>query len=128
MKLAVKIALMLSILLAGASVTGSEPRGQAAIDITGFYGEKDGEFIRVSANGEAYQVLWHQKAGDWIGVGIREGDFLAIGWHRSDAANLGVSLYRIGKNETGPTLAGGWAAYPGGGIVKDVPAWSRRLN
>jgi hypothetical protein len=97
-------------------------------DITGYYGEKDGEFFRVSKNGEAYQVLWHQKTGDWIGVAIRDGDNLAVGWHRSDGANLGVSLYKIEKNEARPTLSGGWAAYPGGGIVKDAPVWSRRLN
>jgi hypothetical protein len=127
-KVLTKIGLILSVLIMSALVAGAEPRAQEAIDISGYYGEKDGEFFRVSPNGEVYQVLWHQKAGDWIGVAIREGDSLAVGWHRSDGANLGVSLYRIGTSAKGPTLTGGWAAYPGGGIVKDVPTWSRKLN
>ena len=101
---------------------------QSSIDITGFYGEKDGEFLRISTAGEVYQVLWRQKAGDWVGVAIRDGDNLAIGWHRSDGANLGVSFYKIGETKNVPTLVGGWAAYPGGGIVKDAPIWSRKLN
>ena len=101
---------------------------QRSIDITGFYGEKDGEFFRISMAGEVYQVLWRQKAGDWLGVAIRDGDDLAIGWHRSDGANLGVSFYKIGQTRKVPTLVGGWAAYPGGGIVRDAPIWSRKLN
>ena len=106
-------------LIVGLAGVFARLHAQNAPDITGYYGEKDGEFLRVSGNGEAYQVLSHQKAGDWVGVAIRDGDSLAIGWHRADGANLGVSLYKIGKSDKGPTLSGGWAAYPGGGIVKD---------
>jgi hypothetical protein len=44
-------------------------------NITGYYGEKDGEYTKISRNGDnVYQYLNHQKAGDWIGVAIREGD------------------------------------------------------
>jgi hypothetical protein len=56
----------------------------AELDITGYYGEKDGEYTKISRNGDnVYQYLNHQKAGDWIGVAIREGDSLSIGWQRS---------------------------------------------
>jgi hypothetical protein len=118
----------LSVLILGAPVARAAVPEQDAVDISGYYGEKDGEFFRVTRNGESYQVLWHQKGGDWIGVAIRDGANLAVGWHRSDGANLGVALYRIGKNDKGPTLTGGWAAYPGGAVVKDTPIWSRKLN
>jgi hypothetical protein len=56
-----------------------ELRAQRPVDVSGYYGEHDGEFFRMAKNGEVYQVLWHQKTGDWVGVAIREGDALAVG-------------------------------------------------
>jgi hypothetical protein len=101
----------------------------AEVDITGYYGEKDGEYTKISRNGDnVYQYLNHQKAGDWIGVAIREGDSLSIGWQKSDGRNLGVSVYRIEKGDKGPTLTGAWTNYPGGGTVKDSLRWSRKLD
>lgn len=101
----------------------------AEVDITGYYGEKDGEYTKISRNGDnVYQYLNHQKAGDWIGVAIREGDSLSIGWQKSDGKNLGVSVYRIEKGDKGPTLTGAWTNYPGGGTVKDSLKWSRKLD
>jgi len=98
------------------------------VDITGFYNEKDGEFFQIVKNGASYQVLWRYKAGDWVGVAIRDGDRFAIGWQRSDRANLGVSLYTIERGERGPRMVGGWAAYPGGGIAPDTLNFSRRAG
>ena len=101
----------------------------AELDITGYYGDKDGEYTKISKNGDTvYQYLNHQKAGDWIGVGIRDGDMLSIGWQRSDGRNLGVSVYRIEKGNKGPTLTGSWSPYPGGGMVKDTLKWSRKVD
>jgi hypothetical protein len=101
-------------------------------NITGYYGEKDGEYTKISRNGDnVYQYLNHQKAGDWIGVAIREGDSLSIGWQKSDGRNLGVSVYRIekgDKGDKGPTLTGVWSPYPGGGIVMDSLKWSRKVD
>lgn len=102
---------------------------QDAIDITGYYGEGGGEFFfRVSRHGEVYQVLEHHKAGDWIGVAIRDGATLAIGWHKSDGTNLGVTLYRIGTSDKGPTLTGAWAAYASNGLARTELTWSRKLE
>jgi len=104
----------------------------AELDISGYYGEKGGEFTKISKSGDdVYQYLNHQRAGDWIGVGIRDGDMLSIGWQRSDGRNLGVSVYKIEKGEKGdkgPTLTGSWAAYPGVGSVKDSLKWSRKVD
>ena len=101
----------------------------AELDITGYYGEKDGEYTKISKNGDSvYQYLNHQKAGDWIGVAIREGDSLSIGWQKSDGRNLGVSIYKIEKGDKGPTLVGVWSPYPGGGTVKDSMKWSRKVD
>jgi len=108
------------------SLVSAKPAG---VEITGYYGEKDGEYTKISRNGDnVYQYLNHQKAGDWIGVAIREGDSLSIGWQRSDGQNLGVSVYRIEKGDKGPTLTGSWSNYPGGGMVKDSLKWSRKVD
>jgi hypothetical protein len=111
-------------------LAASLARAQALkdVDITGYYAEQDGEFTKISKVGDVYQYLQHTKGGDWLGVAIRDGDSLSIGWQRSDRANLGVSVYKIEKGDKGPTLTGGWAAYPGGGIVKDSLTWSRKVD
>jgi len=104
----------------------------AEVDISGYYGEKDGEYTKISKTAEnVYQYLNHQRAGDWIGVAIREGDSLSIGWQKSDGRNLGVSVYRIekgDKGDKGPTLTGAWSNYPGGGMVKDSLKWCRKVD
>jgi hypothetical protein len=104
----------------------------AELDISGYYGENGGEYTKISMTAaNVYQYLNHQKAGDWIGVAIREGDSLSIGWQRSDGRNLGVSVYRIekgNKGDKGPTLTGAWSPYPGGGMVKDALKWSRKVD
>jgi hypothetical protein len=112
-----------------ASLVSARP---AEVDISGYYGEKDGEYTKISKTAEnVYQYLNHQRAGDWIGVAIREGDSLSIGWQKSDGRNLGVSVYRIekgDKGDKGPTLTGAWSNYPGGGMVKDSLKWSRKVD
>jgi hypothetical protein len=104
----------------------------AEVDITGYYGDKNGEYTKISKNGDnVYQYLNHQNAGDWIGIAIREGDSLSIGWQKSDGRNLGVSVYKIekgDKGDKGPTLTGVWSNYPGGGTVKDSMKWSSKVD
>jgi len=104
----------------------------AEIDITGYYGEKEGEYTKISKNGESvYQYLNRQPAGDWIGIAIRDGDTLSIGWQKSDGRNLGVSVYKIEKGEKGdkgPNLVGEWTSYPGGGTGKDSLKWARKVD
>lgn len=101
----------------------------AEIDITGYYGEKGGEFTKITKNGDnVYQYLNRQPAGDWIGVAIRDGDTFSIGWQKSDGRNLGVSVYRIEKGNKGPKLVGEWSPYPGGGTRKDTLQWSRKVD
>ena len=98
------------------------------VDITGYYiqdGMKDGEFVRITRNGEVYQMLQRYPVGDWVGVAIRNGDSLAIGWHRSDGANLGVSYYKI---EKGPMLVGGWTSMDSTRVSKDTLKWQRKLE
>jgi hypothetical protein len=110
--------------------TASFVRARTAdVEISGYYSEKDGEYTKISRNGEnVYQYLDHQKAGDWIGVAIRDGDSLSIGWHKPDGRNLGVSFFKIEKGDKGPTLVGAWAPYPGGGMIKQTLTWSRKVD
>ena len=117
------ITLVIGLTLGALATTQSQD-----VDITGFYNEKDGEFFQITRNGASYQVLWRYKAGDWVGVAIRDGDRFAVAWQRFDRANLGVSLYRIEKGDRGPRMVGGWAAYPGGGIAPDTLNFSRRAG
>ena len=100
------------------------------VDITGYYtqdGMKDGEFVRITRNGEVYQMLQRYPVGDWVGVAIRNGDSFAIGWQRADGANLGVSYYKIEKSDKGPMLVGGWASMESTRVSKDTLKWSRNL-
>src|SRR5688572_18638688 len=100
------------------------------VDITGYYtqdGMKDGEFVRITRNGEVYQMLQRYPVGDWVGVAIRNGDSLAIGWQRADGTNLGVSFYKIEKGDKGPALVGGWTSRDSTRISKDTLSWSRKL-
>jgi hypothetical protein len=124
-----KVQRLLAGLMVLGLVTGLAARTQDQdADITGFYNERDGEFFQIVKNGATYQVLWRYKAGDWVGVAIREGNTFAVAWQRSDRANLGVSLYRIEKGDRGPRMVGNWAAYPGGGITPDTLNFSRRAG
>lgn len=113
-------------------LTAMMVRAQAQeVDITGYYvqdGMKDGEFVRITHNGEVYQMLQRYPVGDWIGVAIRNGDNLAIGWQRSDGANLGVSFYKIERGDKGPVLVGGWTSFESTRVSKDSLKWSKKLD
>jgi hypothetical protein len=76
------------LILAMAALLAAAQGGQE-LDITGYYNEKDGEFTRITRNGDLYQFLQRYKVGDWVGVAIRQDDRLSVAWQRSDGANLG---------------------------------------
>jgi hypothetical protein len=120
--------IVVALLVVATAISAGIAHAQAGVDIAGYYEEHDGTFFRIIKSGAVYSVLWRQKAGDWIGVAIRDGENLAVGWQRSDGKNLGVSFYKIVKGEKGPTLVGAWAAYPGGGLAPDTMKWSRPLQ
>jgi hypothetical protein len=96
-------------------------------DITGFYAcrGRDGKgggytgVAVVSKQKEIYLVQWTLGLGTapFIGVGIRQGDTLAVSWVMKDDKTgmvRGINLYRI---EPGPRLVGQWATLPGNGII-----------
>lgn len=59
--------------------------------------------LRITQRGAAYQFSWH--AGNaYEGVGIRQGDIIAVGW---GAAGCGVANYQIANN----ALHGVWGLY-----------------
>jgi hypothetical protein len=112
--------------------TGQEvPPKDKEVDITGHYtweGIKEGEDYAISKNGEVYQVFWRLKAGDWIGVAIRDGDRLSVAWDKPTGGNLGVAVYKIEKGAKGPSLVGSWAAYEDKKATKDSYKWSKKLD
>jgi hypothetical protein len=95
-------------------------------DITGYYtcrgrDGKGGEYTGVaviSKQKEVYVVQWTIGIGAaFIGLGIRQGDMLAVSWAMpGDKAGVvrGINLYRI---EPGPRLTGQWATLPGNGMI-----------
>jgi len=115
------------LILAMAALLAAAQGGQE-LDITGYYNEKDGEFTRITRNGDLYQFLQRYKVGDWAGVAIRQDDRLSVAWQRSDGANLGVTVFKIEKGDKGPTLVGGWAALQDRRITPDTQRWSRKLE
>jgi hypothetical protein len=95
-------------------------------DITGYYtcrGQdgKGGGYTGVaviSKQREVYVVQWTiGVASSFIGLGIREGNRLAVSWAMpGDKLGVvrGINLYRI---EPGPRLVGQWATLPGNGTI-----------
>jgi hypothetical protein len=66
--------------------------------------------VTIEPAGSHYAVSWRLEAGQsYRGVGIEEGEFLAVGW--GAAEDSGVAVYEIG----GGQLKGRWAASNGGG-------------
>jgi hypothetical protein len=96
------------------------------VDITGYYTCRGREGNGAQYTGvavvtkakEVYIVQWTIGIGsNFVGVGIRQGDKLAVSWAQAGEKGLvrGINLYRI---EKGPTLNGRWATLPGDGTLK----------
>ncbi len=54
--------------------------------------------------GEAYAVDWTTPEGGYRGIGLRHGDYLAIGWSLARAGGFGVVDYQL----DGPVANGRW--------------------
>lgn len=65
-------------------------------------GEYNGN-LTINKSGETYQLTWKTDNDSYSGVGIRTGDWLAVGWGPTE--NLGVLEYEINGNEA----KGRWA-------------------
>ncbi len=97
-------------------------------DISGYYSCKGRDVNGKSYKGLAmiikkndiYVVQWTIGIGSsFVGIGIRNGDTLAISWamNRDDKGIVrGVNLYKI---YPGPRLAGYWATLPGPGVRQE---------
>lgn len=94
-------------------------------DIEGYYtckgsegigGKNYGGIAVITKKSGIYVVTWViGGASTFTGVGVRQGDVLAVSWAISIEKGFikGVNLYRI---EAGPCLTGIWATSPGPGV------------
>ncbi len=123
---------ILALSQSGRSQTNAPPAGAgqdrkpaADIDIDGYYSCKGLDNLKnysgvavITKKEEVYVVQWMVAlGGGFYGVGIRQGNTLAVSWALpGDAKGIvrGVNLYRI---EKGPRLVGEWATLPGRGTV-----------
>jgi hypothetical protein len=98
------------------------------VDITGTYKvdgtTKDQCFI--TKKGDVYQLEWKYSTGVWMGVGIRDGDILSVGWDRPQGGNLGVSVFKIEKGDKGPKLTSKWAAYQDNKLSTEVLLFEKK--
>jgi hypothetical protein len=95
-------------------------------DITGYYtcrgedanGKQYTGIAMIVKKNDIYIVQWVVGLGsNFVGVGIRKGDTLAISWALGDEKRFvrGVNLYQISP---GPRLSGHWATLPGDGFMQ----------
>jgi hypothetical protein len=107
---------------AGAS---QEKKPVADIDIDGYYSCKGLDNLKnysgiavITKKEEVYVVQWMvAMGGGFYGVGIRQGNTLAVSWALpgdSKGVVRGINVYQI---EKGPRLVGEWATLPGRGTV-----------
>lgn len=69
--------------------------------------------VDMRPSGDSLLLEWQLSSESYRGVGILDGDMLAVGWGNGD---VGVVIYRI----TGRTLDGRWAAPTGGPLGREV--------
>lgn len=95
-------------------------------DIAGYYtckgveagGKKYSGIAVIAKKNDIYVVTWViGGASTFAGVGIRQGDTLAVSWVMPVEKGFvrGVNLYKI---EPGPRLVGTWATLPGPGVLQ----------
>jgi len=104
---------------------GKDTKPAPEIDIEGYYSCKGIDNLKnyngiavITKKEEVYVVQWMvAMGGGFYGVGIRQGNTLAVSWAiPGDAKGVvrGINVYQI---EKGPRLAGEWATLPGRGTV-----------
>jgi hypothetical protein len=102
-----------------------ETKAATEIDIDGYYTCKGIDNLKnyngiavITKKEEVYVVQWMVGMGaSFFGVGIRQGDTLAVSWALpGDVKGVvrGINVYHI---EKGPRLVGEWATLPGRGTV-----------
>lgn len=80
--------------------------------------------VCIDRQADTYFVRWNIGLGGYMGVGIRQGNDLAVGWVIGNMDARGVTLYRITPGKAGPTLAGKWLSLPGdGGMYGENLRW-----
>jgi hypothetical protein len=70
---------------------------------TGVDGKEYTSTVTITKNADTYLIHWKFDGGGFDGVGLRDGDSLAVGWNNHNMA--GVVLYKL----HGDTLEGRWA-------------------
>jgi hypothetical protein len=97
-------------------------------DLSGYYtckgqeagGKHYGGVAMLLKKNDLYVVQWMVSGGStFTGIGIRQGDTLAVSWALpSDRGALvrGVNMYKV---EAGPRLVGRWASLPGPGVLQN---------
>jgi hypothetical protein len=102
-----------------------ETKASAETEIDGYYVCKGIDNLKdytgitvITKKEEVYLVQWMVgMGGGFFGVGIRQGDTLAVSWALpGDVKGVvrGINMYHI---EKGPRLVGEWATLPGRGTV-----------
>lgn len=66
---------------------------------------------QLGKRGEGYFVVWHLQGGRYQGLGVRQGNSLAMA-QATDGFEVGC--YRIILTKGIPTLQGQWTSWPGG--------------
>jgi hypothetical protein len=107
---------------------GGERDSMRDADITGVYTPEyqPKSTVQITKEGEVYTVRWDHPWGAWLGVGLREGDKLSVGWHRVDGQDLGVSIYKIEPGGQGPKLVSRFAGYRDNKIQEETLRFLRR--
>ena len=108
-----------------ATSAAKETKAAEESDIDGYYVCKGIDNLKsytgiavITKKDEVYVVQWMVGMGaGFFGVGIRQGDTLAVSWAiPGDVKGVvrGINVYHI---EKGPRLTGEWATLPGRGTV-----------
>ena len=74
--------------------------------------------VKIEKEKDAYNVKWASPTGQtWVGVGVRTGDRLSVGWAGKTAKGVmvGVMVYEVQKDGT---LAGTWTILGAKGVVR----------
>jgi hypothetical protein len=120
-----RVGTFVSVCLSVAATLGtvSVARAAGAPDITGDYrcvgdaggGKQYRGTVKVSKLAECYQLKWEINGTRYTGIGLREGDTLAVSI-RQDGNDkyTGVLVYRVGKDGT---LNGRWSAFGFDGLT-----------
>jgi hypothetical protein len=120
-----------------AAAPAKETKEAEETDIDGYYVCKGIDNLKgytgvavITKKDEVYVVQWMVgTGGGFFGVGIRQGNTLAVSWAiPGDVKGVvrGINMYHI---EKGPRLVGEWATLPGRGTVnRETLTFLKRLD